>query len=915
MPGPLASESIPSAVSPETTSRFGVGRLWPIAVLLAGWALSAWMFVFLQRESLRRQQEFFGERVAEAQAAIHVRMTNYLDALRGGTSFFAASKSVDHEEWRVYSESLQLKTRYPGINGLGVILVVPTARVEEWRARVKSNGEVEPKISPFPNTRPEPGDDTQYLITYLEGNVGERLPIGRNIATEPSRRRAAELARDTGQPQIHQRVPGSRDKQRRSGLLLYVPLYAKGAKVDTVEERRAAHLGWVYAQVYPDVFLDGVLGPMGRTLRLHFFEAGGLGRDQLLYASDGGGTEPLPAFERVTEITMGGRTFQLGWQRGPKFPIASRAPALWVAGSLAVATLLLAGLVMSLQSVGRRATAIAIERTVALTASEERFREAFESAGIGMAIVALDGRWLRVNTTLCEIVGYASSELLQKTFQDITHPEDLDADLALLRELIDGRRRVYQMEKRYFHRDGHVVWIRLTVSLARDAAGAPLHVIAQIEDIMERKQLEKNLALARDQALEASRLKSEFLATMSHEIRTPMNGVIGMTALLRDTSLTVTQTEYVRTIESSGNSLLTILNEILDYSKIEAGRIELEVAPFDLRECVNDALELFAANARGKNIHLDATISARVPDWVAGDATRLRQILVNLLGNAIKFTDAGEVKLSLDVEPTDSAASHERLIFAVSDTGIGISPEGMDRLFKSFSQVDASMTRRFGGTGLGLAISKRLTELMGGTMWVESQPGSGSIFSFTVLVEPRATPKSGVPRSTAGEFDATLGGRCPLRVLVAEDNPVNQRVATLLLQRLGYRATIAGNGLEAVAALELAEYDVILMDVEMPEIDGCEATRRIRAKRQAPVRPWIIALTAGAMPEDRVRAMAAGMNDFLTKPVRTEALAAALARAHASLAASVRQPHGKSDPFPTQRERRAGLTVVEPAGA
>jgi PAS domain S-box-containing protein len=915
MPGPLASESIPSAVSPETTSRFGVGRLWPIAVLLAGWALSAWMFVFLQRESLRRQQEFFGERVAEAQAAIHVRMTNYLDALRGGTSFFAASKSVDHEEWRVYSESLQLKTRYPGINGLGVILVVPTARVEEWRARVKSNGEVEPKISPFPNTRPEPGDDTQYLITYLEGNVGERLPIGRNIATEPSRRRAAELARDTGQPQIHQRVPGSRDKQRRSGLLLYVPLYAKGAKVDTVEERRAAHLGWVYAQVYPDVFLDGVLGPMGRTLRLHFFEAGGLGRDQLLYASDGAGTEPLPAFERVTEITMAGRTFQLGWQRGPKFPIASRAPALWVAGSLAVATLLLAGLVMSLQSLGRRATAIAIERTVALTASEERFREAFESAGIGMAIVALDGRWLRVNTTLCEIVGYASSELLQKTFQDITHPEDLDADLALLRELIDGRRRVYQMEKRYFHRDGHVVWIRLTVSLARDAAGAPLHVIAQIEDIMERKQLEKNLALARDQALEASRLKSEFLATMSHEIRTPMNGVIGMTALLRDTSLTVTQTEYVRTIESSGNSLLTILNEILDYSKIEAGRIELEVAPFDLRECVNDALELFAANARGKNIHLDATISARVPDWVAGDATRLRQILVNLLGNAIKFTDAGEVKLSLDVEPTDSAASHERLIFAVSDTGIGISPEGMDRLFKSFSQVDASMTRRFGGTGLGLAISKRLTELMGGTMWVESQPGSGSIFSFTVLVEPRATPKSGVPRSTAGEFDATLGGRCPLRVLVAEDNPVNQRVATLLLQRLGYRATIVGNGIEAVAALELAEYDAILMDVEMPEIDGCEATRRIRAKGQAPAHPWIIALTAGAMPEDRVRAMAAGMNDFLTKPVRTEALAAALARAHASLAASVRQPHGKSDPFPTQRERRAGLTVVEPAGA
>jgi PAS domain S-box-containing protein len=890
MPGSSASKPTTnpsSAASTGTTFRPGAGRLWPIVVLLAGWALSGWMFVLLQREGLRRQDEFFSERVAEAQAAIHVRMTNYVDALQGGVSFFAASKSVDRDEWRVYSESLQLKKRYPGINGLGVILAVPDDGLEEWRARVRTTGEVDPIVSPFPNTRPAPGDDTRYLITYLEGNVGERLPIGRNIATEPSRRQAAELARDTGQPQIQRRIPGSRDTQRRSGLLLYVPLYAKGAKADTLEERRAAHVGWVYAQVYPDVFLDGVLGPMSKTLRVHFFETGGLSREQLLYVSDSSGSEALPTFERVTGITMAGQPFQLGWQRGSKFPTVNQAPAIWAAGSLAVATLLLAGLVTSLQSVGRRATAIAAERTVELVASEERFRHAFEFAGIGMAIVGLDGRWLRVNKSLCEIVGYAEAELLQKTFQDITHPDDLDTDLALLRELMDGGRRVYQMEKRYFHRDGHVVWIRLTASLVRDSAGAPLHGVAQIEDIMERKQLEENLALARDQALEASRLKSEFLATMSHEIRTPMNGVIGMTALLRDTPLTPAQADYVRTIESSGGSLLTILNDILDYSKIEAGRIELEIAPFNLRECVHDALDLFAANARGKNIHLDSAIAAQVPVWVAGDATRLRQILANLLGNAVKFTDAGEVKVTLDAEPPDHTTSHQRLTFTVSDTGIGISPEGMERLFKSFSQVDASMTRRFGGTGLGLAISKRLAELMGGTMWVESQPGSGSIFSFTVLVEPRAAPKGAAAGSSASELDATLGQRCPLRVLVAEDNPVNQRVATLLLQRLGYRATVAGNGREAVAALETADYDVVLMDVEMPEIDGCEATRQIRARRQTPAQPWIIALTAGAMPEDRARTVAAGMNDFLTKPVRTEALATALARAYTSASSSV----------------------------
>jgi PAS domain S-box-containing protein len=591
----------------------------------------------------------------------------------------------------------------------------------------------------------------------------------------------------------------------------------------------------------------------------------------------------MPRFERMTEMTMAGQPFQLGWQRGPKFPVAGRSPAVWAAGSLAFATLLLAGLVTSLQSVRWRAEAIAAKRTVELVASEERFRHAFEFAGIGMALVGLDGRWVRVNKSLCEIVGYTEAELLQKTFQDITHPEDLEADLALARELSAGRRRFYQLEKRYLHRAGHSVWIRLTGSLVRDAAGTPLHFVAQIEDITERKQLEEKLAGARDQAVEASRLKSEFLATMSHEIRTPMNGVIGMTALLRDTPLTFTQADYVRTIESSGESLLAIINDILDYSKIEAGRIELEIAPFDLRECVADTLELFAGRAREKNLKLEAVIGDEVPPQVAGDAARLRQILVNLIGNAIKFTDAGGVSVSLKAEPRDALTSRQRLVFAVRDTGIGIPADGMKRLFKSFSQVDASVNRRFGGTGLGLAISKRLAGLMGGEMWAESEPDRGSTFQFTVRVEPCAAPANAAPPTAVDAPDATLGRRCPLRLLIAEDNPVNQRVANLLLQRLGYRATTVGNGLEALAALERADYDAILMDVEMPEVDGCEATRRIRAQRQTPQRPWIVALTAGAMPDDRERALAAGMNDFLTKPVRTDALAAALVRAHAGV--------------------------------
>jgi PAS domain S-box-containing protein len=627
-----------------------------------------------------------------------------------------------------------------------------------------------------------------------------------------------------------------------------------------------------------------------------------------------------------------------------------------------------------------------------------------------------DGRIEWVNEAFCRVMEYAPEEVVGRNpAHFMVGPETNPRTVVRIRAAM-ARGQGISTDVVNYSKSGRKYHLHVEIQPVRGTTGEIENFIAIETDITARVETEQQLRRAKREADDASRAKSEFLASMSHEIRTPMNGVIGMTSLLMETTLTAEQRDFVNTIRSSGEALLTIINDILDFSKIESGRMELEHAPFDLALCLEEALDLFALQASSRKLELGYHLEASVPAWIVGDVTRLRQVVVNLVNNAVKFTPSGSISLEVRRarrEPTPIgfepalAPDPTRIVleFCVRDTGIGIPADRVDRLFKAFSQVDSSTTRKYGGTGLGLAICQRLCELMGGSIRVESNPGQGSSFIFTIQTEAGATAsESGLPmlpgplhtgtvlcvedhpvtaarlRTTfekwgvacavvpnpaealsvarlhsptllvvdAGELDAPtpveplaeltcprlilypfgqtaptgrrgeplmagtskpirtqallqsiiglfqaqslstgaapeatvrpIGEEIPLEILLAEDNAVNQKVALRFLERLGYRADAVANGLEAVTTLEHRRYDLVLMDVQMPEMDGYEATRQIRARLPAERQPKIFALTANAMQGDRELALAAGMDDYISKPVKVHEISAAIHR-------------------------------------
>ena len=490
------------------------------------------------------------------------------------------------------------------------------------------------------------------------------------------------------------------------------------------------------------------------------------------------------------------------------------------------------------------------------------------------------------NPAATRLLGYEPAEALGRHIDDLVfRPEDRDEGREVTRLAEEtGRAQLIARRRR---KDGELVDVEIfLVPLIVDGEHTGYYAI--YHDITE-------LQAARRVADAANEAKSTFLASVSHEIRTPMNAIIGMSGLLLETEMDAEQRDSAETIQASGEALLAIINDILDFSKIEAGRIELEAIPFALGPCIEAAIDVVAPSASAKGLELAYAIDRSLPTALVGDPGRLRQIVLNLLSNAVRFTEAGEVSVSvsgrrLRAMPGDpDGAPRWEISIAVSDTGIGIPPDRMIRLFQSFSQADASISRRYGGTGLGLAISKRLAEMQGGSIAAESSgvPGEGSRFVARIVVPEAAADAVAVsaPRplaaaagrtAQAADASAALAERHPLRILLAEDNAMNRKLAVRLLERMGYAPDVAGDGLEAIAALEARTFDLVLMDVQMPELDGLEATRRIRQRWPGSGGPRIVAMTATAMAGDRELCLAAGMDDYISKPIRVAELVAAL---------------------------------------
>jgi len=841
---------------------------WAVFAMLAGLTVTAWWLLNAETERTARARfDRLAERITNT---LRLRFNTAAHLLHGAAALPEASEDVTAAEWSVYLRraAAQLDS---GVVGLGYVESVDRADLEAVEQRVRAQGQPNFTIERAGN------NPALYVVLAMEPHERNTGVLGLDIGSGTTRKTAVESAARNNEMVLSRRIGLDYEHRKVPGFLLFLPVYQKGLPLGTPAERLAAVHGWVYAPIRIDHLMSGIADGVGGQLDFEVFEGDGTRSETLLYDEDGhlaAGPEreitardfSARAFHDRQTMMIFGRQWTLHFSTRPEFERAnfSSLPAVVLAGGFVLSAL--GGvLTWALVHSRRRALRLAEDQIAGLRRAEEESRRlALVASRTNSGVVLTDTEWRVqwINDGFTRLFGFTLEEIRgRQPFTFMIGPETDPRTLEAMSQAgAAGRPHVGEILN--YAKDGRKVWVELEVQPVRNEQGILTGFMGLQLDITQRKQQATQLREAKEAAERANVAKSQFLAMMSHEIRTPMNGVIGMASLLLDSPLTPDQRESAETIRQSGQALLTIINDILDFSKIESGRLELDHTEFSLRDCVEGAVDVLGPAAAAKQLDLICEIPGDVPAMVRGDPVRLRQVLVNLVGNAVKFTERGEVLVKVRV--LAQSAPQVDVVFTVWDTGIGIPAEHMEKLFQPFSQVDASMTRRYGGTGLGLAICRRLVELMGGGISVESEVGRGSSFSFVLRLQEIA-PDGPDQASRPDE----MRGR---RVLIVEDNANSRRILSAMVRHWGLDAVAVDSAASALGQLGGAErFDAAIIDLQMPELDGRALARSIRELPGRTNLPLVLLANPGRKenPGGHFRAI-------LTKPVKPAPLFDAL---------------------------------------
>ncbi len=807
-------------------------------------------------------KEEFEIAVLEKIDNIDRHMSRYENVIRSGIGLFHASDNVTREDWFYFIETMNIKQRYPGIQGLGFSLMLKSDEITAIEQKMRNDGFSSFSLKPV-------GTRKQYsTILYLEPMDKRNIQaIGYDMYSESTRRAAMQKARDSGHATISKKVTLVQeiDSDVQAGMLIYLPLYKRESKIDTIQERRKALVGFVYAAFRMNDLMN-TIGSKKSISNFEIYDSSDMTEESLMYRSFVPSSY-VAKYHTKKILTVSNHSWYIKFSSTPEFDNSkdNQYPLLLTLFWLAVYFVLLYIILTLIKS----------RHLLQSQANELRkLSQVVEQSPNGIFITNLNNEIEYTNASFTRITGYTKLEVLGK------NPCRLKSDKIPITVYEEMFKVLNQGENWY----GEFINKRKNATeYTESIIASPIvqndeqvsNYVVIVEDITHSKELENDLIKAKEGAEKANKAKSDFLANMSHEIRTPLNGILGLIDLVLKSNLTEQQRDYLNKSKTSSKALLHVINDILDYSKIEAGKLNLENTVFELDSVISNVKDLFEHQANIKGLSFNIRINKRLT--LIGDPLRLTQILTNIIGNAIKFTDEGNIDVSVELLKEDK--HYKKLKFIIKDSGMGMSQKVQENLFLEFSQADNSITRKYGGSGLGLAISKQLVKLMSGDIWVQSRLGEGSEFIFTATFGKFEDKENSIEfqnirhaKEQRNALDTTslIGSR----ILLVEDNKINQIVAVGVLEELDLHVDIANNGKEAVEMIEAGkEYDLILMDLQMPIMDGFEASRRIK-KINANIP--IVALSAAVMKEDVLKAAEAQMSAHLAKPIDHDELVATL---------------------------------------